>query len=58
MARGIPLVIIGGSWMDPCEGERPSLLGFQGAEARAIGGIGINRVETSYLIMTAKKKQN
>ena len=22
MARGIPLVIIGGSWMDPCEGGK------------------------------------
>ena len=35
MVRGIPLVIIDGSWMNPCEGERASLLGFQGAEARA-----------------------
>ncbi len=36
MARGIPLVIIDGSWTNPCEGERASLLGFQGAEARLL----------------------
>lgn len=47
------MVIIGGSWMNLCEGEKANLLGFQGAKARAIGGIGINRVETSYPIMTA-----
>lgn len=35
MARGIPLVIIGGNWMNPYEGKRASLLGFQEAEARA-----------------------
>ena len=35
MAREIPLVIIGGNGMNPCEGKRASLLGFQGAEARA-----------------------
>ena len=52
MARGIPLVIIGGSWVNPREGEKASLLGFQGAEARVIGGIGINGVETNHWIMT------
>ena len=41
--------------MNLFEGEKASLLGFQGAKARAIGGIGINKVETSCPIMTGAK---
>ena len=41
--------------MNLFEGEKASLLGFQGAKARAIGGIGINGVETSYWIMAVLK---
>ena len=40
MARGIPLVIIDGSWMDPCEGKGPASWDSKGPRLAAIGGIG------------------
>jgi len=46
---------VGAGWI-LVRGKGPASWDSKGPRLVPIGGIGINRVETSYLIMTAKKK--